>query len=80
MYLQLRDQQFKTILCIYIYIYIHTLLYQNFMVTANQKSTINEYADKKKQSKSNTKDVHQTTREENKRRSEEKRPTKPNPK
>ena len=50
------------------------------MVTANQKSTINEYADKKKQSKSNTKDVHQTTREENKRRSEEKRPTKPNPK
>ena len=36
------------------------------MVTANQKSTIDTYTNKKKQPKHNTKDSHQTTREENK--------------
>ena len=34
MHLQLRDQQLKTIS------YIYRLLYQNFRITANQKSTI----------------------------------------
>ena len=33
------------------------------MVTTNQKSTINTHAKKKKQSKYNTKDSHQITRE-----------------
>ena len=49
------------------------------MVTANQKPTIDTNTNKKKQSKYNTEDIHQTTTGENKRR-EEKRPTKPNPK
>ena len=73
MQLQLRDQQFKTIS------YIYRLLYQNFRVTENQKSTIDTHKNKKKQCKYNNKDSHQTTRDENKRR-EEKRPTKTNPK
>ena len=34
------------------------------MVTANQKSTIDIHTNKKKQPKHNTKDSHQTTREE----------------
>ena len=37
MFLKLRDWQLKTILCVYV---SHILLYQNLMVTANQKSTI----------------------------------------
>ena len=44
MYLQLRDQQFKTIS------YIYRLLYQNFGITANQKSTIDTQINKKKKS------------------------------
>ena len=50
-------------------------LYQN-LFTANQKSTIDTHTNKKKQLKHNTKDCHQTTRGENKRRREEKRATK----
>ena len=46
MFLKLRDWQLKTILCVYV---SHILLYQNLMVTANQKSTIDT------QTKSNTK-------------------------
>ena len=38
------------------------------MVTANQKSTIDMHTNKKKQSKHNTKDSHQTTRGKNTRR------------
>ena len=38
------------------------------------------YKKKKKESKHNIKDSHQITREENKRRKQEKRPTKTNPK
>ena len=49
-----------------IYIYIYRLLYQNSMVTANQKSTINTHTDNKKQSKHNTKESHQTTGEQKK--------------
>ena len=73
MNLQLREQQLKTISCTY------RLLHQNFIITANQKSTIDTQTNKKNQLKQNTKDCHQTTRGENKRR-EEKRATKTNPK
>ena len=58
MHLKLRDQQLKTI------VYRYRLLYQNLMVTTNQKSTINTHAKKKKQSKHNSKDSHQITREQ----------------
>ena len=47
------------------------------MGTANQKSMIDTHTKKKKQSKHNTKDRHQITREENKRGREEKRPPSP---
>ena len=67
MHLKLRDKKLKTILCIY------KLLYQNLMVIANQKSTIDIHTQKKKQSKHNTKDIHQVIREESKRVKEEKR-------
>ena len=53
-------------------LFIHRLLYQNVMVTANQKSTIDTHTKKKKQSKYNIKVSHQITREENKRGREEK--------
>ena len=74
MYLQLRDQQLKTNL------YIYRLLYQNFRVTANQKSPSDIQTNKKNQHKYNTTDSHRTRRGETKRRREEKRATKPNPK
>jgi len=54
--------------------------YENFRMTANQKSTIDTQTNKKNQRKYNTKDSHQTTRGEKKRRREEKRATKTNPK
>ena len=65
-HLKLRDQQLKTIL------FIYRLLYQNLIVTANQKSTIDAHIKRKKESKHNTKVSHQITREENKRGREEK--------
>lgn len=65
MHLQLRDQQLKTI-----------LLHQNLMVTANQKPKTDTHKNKKNKLNHNTKDSHQTTRGENKRRREEKRATK----
>ena len=74
MHLPLRDQQLKTIL------YIYSLPYQNLMVTANQKPATDTHMKKKKQSIHNSKDGHQITNEENKRRRVEKRPTKINPK
>ena len=73
MNLQLKDQQLKTIS------YTYRLLYQNFRITANQKSTLDTQT-KKNQLKYNTKDSHQTRRGEDKRRREEKRATKTNPK
>ena len=73
MHLQLRDEQFKTIS------YLYRLLYQIFRAIANQKSTMNTQT-KKNQLKYNTKDSHQTRRGENKKRREEKRATKTNPK
>ena len=78
MHLQLRDQQPKTISYIYLYIYIDS--YQNFRITANQKSTIDTQTNKKNQIKYNTNDSHQTMRGENKRRRKEKRATTTNPK
>ena len=66
MHLQLRDQQLKIIL------YTYRPLYQNFRVTANQKSTIDTQTNKKNQLKYNTKDSHQTRRGENKRRGKKK--------
>ena len=42
------------------------------MVTANKKSTIDIQTNKKKQSKHNTKDSHQTTREEGKKKEQQK--------
>ena len=74
MHLQIRDQQLKTILYIYIDSYIKT------SEIAIQKSTIDTHTNKKNQLKYNTKDSHQTTRGENKRRREERRPTKTNSK
>ena len=50
------------------------------MGIANPKTTVDTQTNKKKQPKHNTKDGHQTTREENKRQMEEKRPVKTNPK
>ena len=47
-----------------------------FMGIANQKPTIGTHTKKKKQSKHNTKNCHQITREENKRGRRKKRPTK----
>ena len=64
MHLQLKDQQLKTTL------YIYRLIYQNFMVTANQNSTVDTHRKKKKQPKHNTKDNYQTT---NHKRREEKK-------
>ena len=70
MHLQLRDKQLRTIL------YLYRLLFQNFRITANQKSTIDTQTNKKNQLKYNTKDSHQTTRGENKRRRGEKKSNK----
>ena len=75
MHLKLKDQQLKTIM----YISMYRLLYQNLVVTANQKSIIDIHTKKKNESKHNTKDSHQITREQNKRGREEKRSTKTNP-
>ena len=72
MHLQLRDQQLKTISCTY----RHS--YQNFRITAKQKSTVDTQTNLKNQLKYNTKDSHQTRSGENKRR-KEKRATKTNP-
>ena len=45
---------------------IHIDSYQNFIITANQKSTIDTQKNKKNQLKYNTKDCHQTRRGEKK--------------
>ena len=59
----------------YIYVYIHIDYY-----IKTSKSIIDKQTRKKIESKHNTNDSHQITREENKRGKEEKRPTKTNPK
>ena len=63
-----------------IFIYRERDSYQNFRITAKQKSTIDTQTNKKNQLKYNAKGCHQTTRGENKRRKEEKTATKTNPK
>ena len=55
--------------------YIHRLLYMNLMVITNQKPIINTQKIKRKETKHNIKESHQTTREENKRRRKEQRKT-----
>ena len=67
--LKLRDRQLKTIM------YLFRLLYQNLMVTSNQKSIIDVYTIKKKESKYNTENIYQI-----KRGNKEKRLSKTNPK
>ena len=54
--------------------YLYGLLYTNLMVTKNQKNIIDTHTKKRKKYKHNTKDSHQITSEENKRR--KKKPTK----
>ena len=58
----LRDQQLKTIT------YICRLLYINLMVTTNQKRIIDTHTQKRMECKNNSKNNHQITREESKRR------------
>ena len=48
--------------------YVYRLLYINLMVTKNQKSIIDTHTPKRKESKYNTKDSRQITREESKKR------------
>ena len=74
MHLQLRKQQLKTIS------YTYRLLYRNLRISANPKSTIDTQTNKKNQLKYTTKDSHQMATGEKKRRREEKRATKTNPK
>ena len=50
------------------------------MLTTNQKSILDIHTEKKKESKHSTKDSHQITRGDSKRRKEKNRPTKTNPK
>ena len=50
---------------------MYRLQYQNFMVTANQKYTIDTHTNEKKQSKHNTKDSYQTRREKWKKKDNE---------
>ena len=67
MHLKIREPQPKTIL------YTYKWLYTNLMGTTNQKTTMDTHIKKKKkQSKHNTKDSQQITREDNKREREEK--------
>ena len=61
------------------HIHIHIDSYQNFRIPANQKSTTDTQT-KKNQLKYNTKDSHQTRIGQKKKRREEKRATKTNPK
>ena len=62
MHLQLRDQQLKTIS------YTYRLFYQKFKITSTQKSTIDTQTNKKNKLKYNTKDSHQITREQEKKK------------
>ena len=64
MCLNLNDYQFKTSR------YSYRSTYVNSMVTANQKHTIDKQKTERKEPKYNTKDSHQTTEEETKKRTE----------
>ena len=65
MHSNLSDHQLK------IDYYMHRLLYMNFMVTTNQKHITDTQKIKRKKYKHNTKESHQITVEENKRRIKE---------
>jgi len=70
MNLQLREQQLKTIS------YTYRLLYQNFRITANQKSTIDTQTNKKINSNTTLKILikpeEERTREEGKKKEQQK--------
>ena len=68
MHLKGRYQQLRAIM------YTYRLLYKILMVTTDQSSTINTHTKKKKKSKHNTKDSHQTTREKTTRRNKKIQP------
>ena len=72
MHLKLKDQQLKTIL------FIYRLVYQNLMITANQKSKIDTHTKRKRYQNITLNLVIKS--QEYKRGKEEKRPTKTNPK
>ena len=61
MLLKVKGQQLKSTF------FIYRLIYQNLLVTKNQKSIIDTHTTKKKESKHNTKVSHQITRQGNKR-------------
>ena len=69
--LQLREKQLKTIS------YTYRFLYQNFRITANQKSTIDTQI-MKNQLKYNPKDSHQTRRGEQEKKERKKEQQKQN--
>ena len=50
--------------------YIYKLLYINLMITTNQKSIMYKHTQKGNESKHNTKDNHQITRDKSKRRNQ----------
>ena len=56
--------------------YVHRLLNMNLMVTTNQETMIDRHTQKRKGSKHNTKESHQITMEDKKRRKEQGRTTK----
>ena len=70
MKLQLRDQQLKTILCVYIY--THIPLYQNFRVTVSQKSTNDTHTNEKNHSNTTLKIVNKPKEERIERKGREK--------
>ena len=72
MHLKLRGQPLKT--CLW-----YKLLYQDLMVTTNQKSMRDIYVQNKKVYKHNTKDSHQIHNRREQKRKGEKRLTKTNP-
>ena len=74
MHLKLKDQQLKTILSIY------RLLYQNLMVTTNQKSAIDTHTKKEKRSPNTALKLLIKSQEERTKQEGKKTPTKTNPK
>ena len=73
MHLNLRDQQLKIVMHIYIYthilyIAIYILYIAIYKPRGNQKSIIDTHKKERKESKHNSKDSHQITREVRKRR------------
>ena len=60
-HLKLRDEHLKT--TVYVCVCVCVFLYQNPLVTTDQKMTVDTKTNKRKQFEHNTKDTHQITRE-----------------